>query len=116
MGAGADLWSLITVVTNNEHQVNDLFAAVEGLPTEQKAQLVQRLLKTSDLNVTFGNNQLSGTIIVQINTMDQTALADILSAIANRITTEPDRDSNGIAGKNGDSTNSTSTEPSGNET
>ncbi len=86
---GADLWSLITVVTNNERKVDDLYSVVEDLPVEQKAELIKRLIKSSDLNVTFGNNQLSGTIIVQINTMDQGALAEILQAIASRIATEP---------------------------
>jgi hypothetical protein len=84
-----DLWSLITVVANNSQKVDDLLSVAENLPTEQKAELVQRLLKSSDLNVTFGNNQLSGTIIVQINTMDQAALGDILQAIASRIVSEP---------------------------
>lgn len=91
MGA-VDLWSLITVVAEQGRKLDDVFSVVEQLPTDQKAELVKRLLKSSDLNVTFGNNQLSGTIIVQINTMDQTALADILNAIANRITTEPPAD------------------------
>lgn len=86
---GVDLWSLITVVTNNERKIDDLYSVVEDLPVEQKAELIKRLIKASDLNVTFGNNQLSGTIIVQINTMDQGALADILQAIASRITSEP---------------------------
>lgn len=84
-----DLWSLITVVANNNQRVEDLFSIVEELPPDKKAELVQRLLKSNDLNVTFGNNQLSGTIIVQINTMDQAALSDILQAIASRITSEP---------------------------
>jgi hypothetical protein len=84
-----DLWSLITVVADNNQKVDDLLSVAEHLPAEQKAELVQRLLKSSDLNVTFGNNQLSGTIIVQINTMDQAALGDILQAIASRITSEP---------------------------
>lgn len=90
--SGVDLWSLITVVADKEQKLDGLFTLVDQLPTDQKAELVQRLLKSSDLNVTFGNNQLSGTIIVQINTMDQTALGDILQAIANRITTEPPSD------------------------
>jgi hypothetical protein len=90
-----DLWSLITVVANNSQKVDDLLSIAEHLPTEQKAELVQRLLKSSDLNVTFGNNQLSGTIIVQINTMDQAALGDILQAIASRIVSEPPT-SNGL--------------------
>lgn len=85
---GADLWSLITVISNNERKLDDLYTVVEELPADQKAELVKRLLKSSDLNVTFGNNQLSGTIIVQINAMDQAALGDILQAIATRISTE----------------------------
>lgn len=91
MGA-VDLWSLITVVAEQDRQLNDVFSVVDQLPTDQKAELVKRLLKSSDLNVTFGNNQLSGTIIVQINTMDKAALGDILSAIADRIATEPPAD------------------------
>lgn len=85
---GADLWSLITVISNNERKIDDLYTVVEQLPADQKAELVKRLLKSSDLNVTFGNNQLSGTIIVQINSMDQAALGEILQAIATRISTE----------------------------
>lgn len=69
--------------------LDDLMGQVADLPVDQRAELVQRLLgEQSGLSVVFGNNQLSGQILVQINTSDRESLGDILDAIANRIRTE----------------------------
>lgn len=69
--------------------LNDLIEQVAKLPVDQRAELAQRLLgEQSGLSVVFGNNQLSGQILVQINTSDRESLGDILDAIANRIRTE----------------------------
>lgn len=69
--------------------LDELLKAAQSLPVDQKAALVQRLLgQNSALSVVFGNNQLSGQIIVQINTTDREALSDILDAIADKIRTE----------------------------
>jgi hypothetical protein len=71
--------------------LDELIDVAQSLPVDQKAALVQRLLgQNSALSVVFGNNQLSGQIIVQINTTDKAALGDILDAIASRIRTEKD--------------------------
>jgi hypothetical protein len=58
---------------------------VDNFSVEQKTELVQKLLKSPSMSVVFGNNQLSGEIVVQINTMDNDALARILDVVAARI-------------------------------
>ena len=71
--------------------LDDLVDLAENLPVDQKAELVQRLLgQQPGLSVVFGNNQLSGSITVQINTTDRESLGDILDAIGDRIRTEAD--------------------------
>lgn len=73
--------------------IEDMIEMAQGLPVDQKAALVQRLLgQQSDLSVVFGNNQPSGQIIVQIDTTDREALSEILDAIVNRIRTEKGQD------------------------
>lgn len=69
---------------NLEH----LYLQADRLSVDEKAELIKRLLNSSGLNVTFGNNQLSGSIVVQVNAMDKAAIADILEAIASRIAKE----------------------------
>ncbi|NJK28780.1 MAG: hypothetical protein HC851_24810 [Acaryochloris sp. RU_4_1] len=77
---------------NDKASFQNLVDLAENLPIDDKAELVQRLLgQTPGLSVVFGNNQLSGQIIVQINTTDREALGDILDAIATRIRTEKDQ-------------------------
>lgn len=66
---------------NLEH----LYLQADRLSVDEKAELVKRLLNSPGLSVTFGNNQLSGSIVVQVNAMDKAAIADILEAIASRI-------------------------------
>jgi hypothetical protein len=83
-----ELWSAIVVASNSHHQLDDLFGVVDKLPVEDKVALVKHLLGNSGLSVVFENNQLSGSLIVQINTMDKAVLGEILQAIAQRITQE----------------------------
>lgn len=68
-----------------ETSLSDVLPLIEKLPVEEKAQLVKKLLGTEGLSVVLGNNQLSGSIIVQINTMGNEDLSDILRAIATKI-------------------------------
>lgn len=81
------LWSAI-VVASNGNQLENLLQTVDGLSTEEKATLIKHVLGDPGLSVVFGNNQLSGSIIVQINTIDRSALGDLLEAIAERVRTE----------------------------
>jgi hypothetical protein len=76
-------------MTHQVPSLDELIDVAQSLPVDQKATLVQRLLgQKSAMSVVFGNNQLSGQIIVQINMTDRDALGDILDAIAARIRTE----------------------------
>lgn len=68
-----------------ESRIEDVLPLVEKLPVEEKAQLVKKLLGTEGLSVVLGNNQLTGSIIVQINTMGKEDLSEILKAIALKI-------------------------------
>ena len=70
-------------MASNGQRFDDLLNIVDSLSVEEKTILVKRLLP--GMSVTFGNNQLSGSIVVQINAMDREVLADLLEAIANRI-------------------------------
>jgi hypothetical protein len=69
--------------------IEELLDLADGLPVEQRATLIQKLLgQNPGLSVVFGNNQLSGQIVVQINTADREAIGDVLDAISDRIRTE----------------------------
>jgi hypothetical protein len=86
---GADsLWRDIEVVSQQlqhaEH-LEALFNTVDNLSVEQKTELVQKILKSPSLSAVIGNNQLRGDIVIQINTMDNDALAQILQVVAERI-------------------------------
>ena len=73
----------------SEPNLENLIDLADQLPVDDKAKLVERLLgQQSGLSVVFGNNQLSGQILVQINTSDRETLGDIVDAIATRIKTE----------------------------
>ena len=62
-----------------ESRIEDILPLAEKLSVEEKAQLVKKLLGTEGLSVVLGNNQISGSIIVQINTMRNEDLSDILT-------------------------------------
>lgn len=84
---GGSLWRDVEVVSQQQHpeHLEALFNSVDSLPVEQKAELVQKLLKSPSMSVVIGNNQLRGDIVIQINTMDNDALAQILNVVAERI-------------------------------
>lgn len=78
------------VVVNSTEKLNSTLEAliplIEKLPLDDRLLLLERLIgKQSGLSVVFGNNQLSGSVIVQINQMSPDQLGDILQAIADRI-------------------------------
>lgn len=82
------LWRDVEVVSQQQQHpehLEALFNAVDNLSVEQKAELVQKLLKSPSMSVVIGNNQLRGDIVIQINTMDNDALAQILNVVAERI-------------------------------
>jgi hypothetical protein len=81
-----------STLVNSKPSLESLIELAQNLPIDERAELVQKLLgQNSALSVVFGNNQLSGQIIVQINTTDRESLGDILDAIANRIRAEKDQ-------------------------
>lgn len=79
----------LSVEANRNHspKLEELLQEVEQLPTEERAQLMKWLLgKQNGVNIVFGH--LSGSIAIQINTMDSEQLGDLLRAIAQRIVAE----------------------------
>jgi hypothetical protein len=82
---GGSLWRDVEVVSQHPEHLEALFNSVDSLSVEQKAELVQKLLKSPSMSVVIGNNQLRGDIVIQINTMDNDALAQILNVVAERI-------------------------------
>ena len=82
------LWSALVAASSDRHQVKDLFQVVDQLSLDDKAALVKHLMGNAGLNIGFGNNQISGSVIAQINMMDKAALGETLQAIACRIATE----------------------------
>lgn len=67
---------------NLRFTLNEILLLVEDLPSEEKTEIVQRLLsKQSALDV----NYLHSSVIGLISTMSRAELSEILKAIANRI-------------------------------
>jgi hypothetical protein len=75
-------WSAFGM-TPSHPPIKDLFAVVDQLPVEQKAELVRHVLGSSELNVVLGTHQLE-----DIDRMNRAELSDLLAAIANRIRNE----------------------------
>ena len=78
---------LLTEMTENQtrRESDQIYEAIQSLPVSEKAELVNRLLGSSGLSVVLGNNHSSGNLIVQINTMESTQLAELVRAVAGRI-------------------------------
>lgn len=76
------------VFNNNvRFTLNEILPLVEELPTEEKTEIVQRLLsKQLSLDVNYLHNSVVGLI----STMSRAELSDILNAIANRIAADGD--------------------------
>jgi hypothetical protein len=80
-----DFWSAITVA-NRSATIDDLFQVADQLPMPEKIALAKRLLgNDASVSIVVGNQQLTGNIVIQINSMDKDALSELLTAIANRI-------------------------------
>lgn len=71
----------------NSHQpaIDDILEQASQLSPEEKAQLVERLLKIQGLSVVFGNSQVRADLVVQLNNAPGEYLAEVLRAIASRI-------------------------------
>jgi ABC-type uncharacterized transport system permease subunit len=83
-----DLWGVIVSASANQTHLNGLkglLEATDQLSVEEKAELVKHLVKSGSLSVVLGNQHLSAQVVIQINTMDREGLADILQAVADRI-------------------------------
>jgi hypothetical protein len=74
--------------TEGNGKLKALYEAAAELSAAEKAELAKKLLSSPGLSIVFGNSQLSGNIIVQINSADRDVLANVLEAIAQRIATE----------------------------
>jgi hypothetical protein len=79
----------VSIVTPNHNQppiLKDLLPLVDQMPEEDRAALLEKLLgKQNSLSVVFGNHQLNGSIVVQINQAPPDQLAAILKVVAERI-------------------------------
>jgi len=77
------------IVTQNHSQpstLEDLLPLVDQMPEEDRMALIEKLLgKQNSLSVVFGNHQLNGSIVVQINQAPPDQLAAILNVVAERI-------------------------------
>ncbi|KAM3107279.1 hypothetical protein [Phormidesmis sp. 146-33] len=83
-----DLWGVIVSASANQTRVNgleSLLEATDQLSVDEKAELVKHLIKSGNLSVVLGNQHLSAQVVIQINTVDREGLADILQAVADRI-------------------------------
>lgn len=76
------------VLNNNlRFTLDEILPIVEELPTEEKTEIVQRLLsKQSALNV----NYLHSSVVGLVSTMSRDEISDLLRAIANRIAADGD--------------------------
>jgi hypothetical protein len=92
-----NLWSAIKVKIDEKKESNTkldaLLTETDQLTIEEKSKLVRHLIGSSGLNVTLvGTSQLTGSVVIQINTMDQISFkdgcADIIDAIASRVKAE----------------------------
>ncbi|KAM3093204.1 hypothetical protein ACKFKF_29715 [Phormidesmis sp. 146-12] len=82
--------SQVSIVTQNHKAptLQTLLDLVDDLPDEDQSALLEKLIgKQADngLSVVFGNNQIRGSIVVQINQAPPAELAVILNVIAERI-------------------------------
>lgn len=83
--AGIDLWSAI-VIEQAKPKFESVVSAADTLTVNEKAKLIKHLLGTAPLSVVVGGNQqISGSIAVQINTASNEVLGDILDAVAERV-------------------------------
>lgn len=76
------------VLNNNlRFTLDEILPIVEELPTEEKTEIVQRLLsKQAALNV----NYLHSSVVGLVSTMSRDEISDLLRAIANRIAADGD--------------------------
>jgi hypothetical protein len=57
-------------------------AQAQGLPADQKLELLQKLLPSPMQVIMGGSNQMEGTVVIQINMADRACLADVLEAMS----------------------------------
>ncbi len=77
------------MVSNNNLRptLGEILPMIENLPTEEKTEIVQRLLSKQ---LTLDVNYLYGSAAGRISTMSRDELSDTLKAIANRIAADGD--------------------------
>ena len=79
----------MTLDRNIRHTLDEILPLVESLPTEEKAELLQRLIgKQSGLNVVIENDCLSGSIIGLVKLMSRDEIGETLMAIGQRLILE----------------------------
>lgn len=79
--------TLDSMSNSQKPAIDDILKQASQLSPEEKAQLVERLLKVQGLSVVFGNGNspVHADLVVQLNNAPGEYLAEILRAIASRI-------------------------------
>ncbi|MFP4410037.1 hypothetical protein [Coleofasciculus sp.] len=77
--------TLDSMSNSQKPAIDDILEQASQLSPEEKAQLVERLLKVQGLSVVFGNSQVHADLVVQLNNAPGEYLAEVLRAIASRI-------------------------------
>lgn len=74
----------VRLAKGQKPRLEDVFALIDRLPAEDRIQLLRHMLGgfPEDIN----DNRLSPSVARQINGMDESALGDVLRAIAGRLT------------------------------
>lgn len=81
-----DLWNAIVVSQQTTPNLESVVSVADTLTVDEKAELVKHLLGSAPLSVVSGGNQhLSDSIVVQINMVSNSGLADVLDAVAERV-------------------------------
>lgn len=88
---GSNLWSAIVATSAHQNgKLEQVLSLVDELSAQEKALLVKRVTGKTGLNMLFGNQQLSGHVVFQVNTIDKSTISDILELLADRIAAEND--------------------------
>jgi hypothetical protein len=66
-------------------EFQQLLERLQGLTADEKLEIVRTILPQPLQVVMGGSNQMSGSIIVQVNMADKDVVADILDAVSDRL-------------------------------
>lgn len=74
---------------SSKPRLEELIKSIKDLKPEEQQHLVNQVLgKENGPTIVLGNNNLTGSVVFQINLMDASQAADILKSISLRIESE----------------------------